>query len=263
MNPNAVKPEDLEKVRSFLRKKDVEFAFVGGAAWMESIGNVSNSLCIASDVDILLVKGDIKAIEEAFSESSERHGLVMSIKLLSHDMNVKTAPFEAFSFKEAGIDVFTMDTGIGPIPINEESLVKKGNGYALKPSALIATFVNPLAITDERIKKAATLIFSLKNEEIEKVAYESHALVLKSAERVKDAIVRDEKLRKDPNFKDYLEVYIGKTPKRIEILSRKLVRIANALGLKDAEGNEEKLKRYIRTFDSIKTEAKDKLPSYN
>ncbi len=251
MNVNAVKPQDLKEIRDILRKKDVEFAFVGGAAWLENMEKAGKTFSINSDVDIFLVKGSINEIEATFGESSERHYLGRGPIPLSHDKRGKPSPFEVFSFEKAGIDVFTLGTGIGPISIEENGLVKKDGEYMLKPSTLIATYVNPLVIADERIQRAATIIFSLSNDELEQVAKDSHALVLKSAERVSNAALGDKKLRREPEFKDYLEVYIGKTPRRIEILSKKLVRIAGNMGFEDVEENEEKLKKYIRTFDAL------------
>lgn len=61
------------------------------------------------------------------------------------------------------IDIFTEDTGIGPIPLEKydfKNAIRKEYLYTLPPSVQVATQINPCAFTPERGKRAFFLVLS-------------------------------------------------------------------------------------------------------
>ncbi|MEM0106717.1 MAG: hypothetical protein QXD11_01015 [Candidatus Micrarchaeaceae archaeon] len=240
-----------QKLESMLIKESIPFAFVGGVACMENVLNAGGKMKIESDIDIMLLSNEsIKKVEELLGEKAEKHYLLFDAKFPSYgESRLLYAPFNAYSFPKSGVDAFLLEDGIGAIRINESMMTKNGNKYVLEPSAIIATYINPLAVNQERMKKAAFALFSISNkfeEEVEK----SHRIVLGGEDAVKKAVKENPYLFNYKCFSNYWNEYATKTPRLLSQLSGKILREADRMELK--KNNKEKLAYYIESFKNLK-----------
>ena len=166
----------IEKVGDFLAylKNFYPYAFVGNVAIKSFIrpqqrGNVNQS----RDLDLIIFdSSDEQKLEETIGAYRPLVGINKE-HLLDKDKvwytgrkkkeTVRHSPFEVIHATVDGttIDLFTYFTGIGPIQINEDDkkcVEYKNDLPVMNLGYLLATNLNPNALTDERMRRVAYML---------------------------------------------------------------------------------------------------------
>jgi hypothetical protein len=211
--------------------------------------------CINHSKDIDMAT---KSVKDFSDKEIIRDRLTDSIKIkLGHSKiqtDVRLSPFEVYrvlmstsiqvgTVEYREIDLFTMETGIGPIPLNNYDFKKRVflTNFSVLPIELqIASHTNPLAYDDERVKRALFAILSNESTEIEYIEQK----FLDSCERVKRIKVD----REDYRLENYKSGF-NKVAKKIERLWKKYSKKIEGYDI-----NEDSLNKFIKLLYKIQTE---------
>jgi hypothetical protein len=142
---------------------------VGGTAIAIMLGpeKVSHPLYLrSSDVDVVLSDSEALRLSKSLKCDLMEENMIDRHLIKLGDMEIEyKSPFTLMRINDYNMDIFTPSTGLGPISIDDnvfDNAIKcKVGGLEMKlahPSYIMATTLNPLVATDERIKRSFLVI---------------------------------------------------------------------------------------------------------
>jgi|GEM_PF-6167324 len=261
-----VRPEDLLDV-SQLRLLSKDSVLVGGTAITVMLGADKTShyrYPRSTDIDVISQGAEVGRLKRQLGapivENLTDHHMVRLASGIGVDREKvveEKSPFTVIRFPNSRLDIFTTVTGLGPIKVNArvfKSAVKYTfAGMELKvahPSYIIATTINPLVATDNRIFRSFLVIsdYALKNGNdalFKDVMAPAVSYIIEGSDRVNKEL---KKIRNDRRYshifkgkkREYLEYdkyFFSSLPGRLETERRKIVSFALAIGIGTKDQN--------------------------
>lgn len=168
---------------------------VGGTAIAIMLGAekiFNKSYPRSPDVDVIMGNLEVESLKKKFGDKlveenmTDRNAVRLGSGMAMDEKHIELkSPFTVMRIEDSEIDIFTKNTGLGAISVDKnvfDSAVTykmwNKNIKIAHPSYLIATTLNPLVATDERIKRSFLIIYEYVKENGSKAFFDD---VLKPA----------------------------------------------------------------------------------
>jgi hypothetical protein len=252
-----------------LRLLSRDSVLVGGTAITVMLGSAvtsRKSYPCSPDIDVAMSEQDVAKLGRRLNETATLHNMVDHVHIeMGSGISVRKrlSPFTFLRFGESDMDIFTPQTGIGPISVDDR-LFGNAVEYTLgdlklkvaQPSFIIATTMNPLAATDHRIMRSFLIIFDFSakcgNDALfEGVMKPAIGYMKEGIEKVRDKVdeIRSHNGEKSvfghilsnhaKNYTRYLRYLTTSLPNRLEVQTGKIANFATRMGIGTERKNEE------------------------
>lgn len=269
---------------------DTELVLAGrtGVAWhlgLESIGFTTPT----KDTDILTNIQTLRSLARKAKSIVKECYLIDEQKIRAGSMGgtdinrQSLSPFKNYYINHPyfdKMDFFLTEKSIGPIPFREEVFERSSivtfedtyqnkNGYLriAPPEFLIATYTNPLAANDKRIKNAGVL-FIKESEKYESLDTFADKVIAPAIEYIVSGsklvhreianVTSDRDLRselghilRNKDYTQYEDRISTTVPNKIRNMKNKIERVALRMGMKDKERNEKVLEKVIKSYKQV------------
>lgn len=272
-----VAPDDLLDI-SQLGLLSNDSVLVGGTAITMMLGADKTShykYPHSTDIDAVSKGTELIRLERSLGrsivENLTDHRLVRLGCGIGGDSSVveDKSPFMVVRFPNSRLDIFTAATGLGPINV-DSGVFKNAVRYTFAnrefnvahPSYIMATTINPLVATDNRILRSFLVMsdFAIKNGNeafFRDVMVPAVSYIMDGSENLKEEIERIKGNRRyshifrdnKKHYLDYKKYFAVSLPNRLETEKKKIVSFAVDIGIGTRQQNSqlvEELADFIR-----------------